>query len=201
MIFTLSPSASFQRKRLALYRRKSIHGDIGHGSGDRHHDEDHTAGDRSRPNVTRHLIEQSVEDRQDRHHHHEPEYHVDIQPDFRSVAPIAVERRSRREEANVVDEEDKRKPQAVRKRADEHNLPFFPSFAAHAAVDADRVGNIEDEDDRHIFERGHKHPFIERSRRNEHETEILMEDRIANLNEQVEYAEEKEGEQYRFYHV
>ena len=94
---------------MSRFEARALHGDIRNGSRYRHRNEYRAAYDCARPYVARYLIEQSVEDGQDEHHYHKSEYHVHVQPYFGTVAVVAVEGLTRREVAEVVDEQYERK--------------------------------------------------------------------------------------------
>lgn len=115
-----------------------LHGNVGYRSRDCHHYENHTARDCAYPYIAGHLVEQSVEYRQNKHHYDKSEYHVDEQPDLVvAAAPVAVEGRTRHEVANVIDKQYKREPEAVGKPADEQYLPLLPALSAYAAIYSD----------------------------------------------------------------
>ena len=88
--------------------QNSVQRNVGHRRRNCHHDEDQAAGDCSYPHVAGLFVENSVEDGQQEHHYNQAEHHVDKQPNFVVVAPVAVERGAGHEVAHVVDKQNKR---------------------------------------------------------------------------------------------
>ena len=116
-----------------------LHRDIRHRDGNRHHNKDSTAHNCPRSHISRKLIEHSVKNGKNEHHDDQPKYHVHIQPYFRTITVVAIERRPRCKEENIIDKKNEHKAKTVRQSADEHHFPFAPTLFTDTAIDANRI--------------------------------------------------------------
>ena len=174
---------------LFCQRHILLDGDIRNRCGNRHRNENHAAGNRSCPNITGNLVEQPVKNWKKEHHNQQSKNHIHIQPDFGAIAPVSIERCSCGKIAYIVNQQDKRQANAVCKRAHKNGLPLAPALPSYAAIHPDGIGDIEHKEDGDVFKRRDKHPLIERRRGYQHESEILVEHPIADLDKEIKRAE------------